>query len=134
MTKKNDKYFLKVGVVGSRRRNSDEDRAYVFSVLDKLKEDGPLLIISGGCPQGADRFAEEAAREFGLDILVHMPDYNSLPENPKRWHYTKMYYARNSLIARDCDVLLALPAADRKGGTEDTIKKTKKLDKKVVLI
>ena len=42
--------------------------------------------------------------------------------------YAQINYARNTLIAQDSDVLIACVAADRKGGTEDTICKWKKLN------
>jgi len=39
--------------------------------------------------------------------------------------------ARNTLIANNCDILIACVSPDRTGGTEDTIKKTK--NKKIFL-
>ena len=45
-----------------------------------------------------------------------------MKKNP-RWAYAEINYARNTLIARDADELIAVVAEDRKGGTEDTIKK-----------
>ena len=45
-----------------------------------------------------------------------------MKKNP-RWAYAEINYARNTLIARDADDLIAVVAEDRKGGTEDTIKK-----------
>ncbi len=44
-----------------------------------------------------------------------------MEKNP-RAAYAVINYARNKLIARDADVLIACVAEDRKGGTEDTIK------------
>jgi len=35
---------------------------------------------------------------------------------------TKEYYARNELIAKNSDVVVAFVSPDRKGGTENTIK------------
>ena len=43
--------------------------------------------------------------------------------------YAKANYERNTLIARDSDVLIAVVAPDRKGGTEDTIKKWNRFHK-----
>lgn len=130
--------MFKVGVVGSRRRNAAEDKAklkYVLEgVIKKLPYFENICLISGGCPEGADKFAEELADELKLRKFIHQPDYSALPPNPKRFHFTTIYFARNRLIAKDCDVLLALPAPDRKGGTENTIKHAILFGKKVVLI
>lgn len=119
---------MKVGVVGSRRRNTPRDKEILRRVLINIKENTPreVILVSGGCPEGADKFAEELAEEMHLQIIVHKPDKSMLPENPKRWHFAQMNYARNTLIAEDSDMLLALVAEDRKGGTEDTIKKARK--------
>jgi predicted Rossmann fold nucleotide-binding protein DprA/Smf involved in DNA uptake len=46
----------------------------------------------------------------------------------------KEYYRRNKLIAEESDILIALVAKDRKGGTEHTIKEMLKLNKQVVIL
>lgn len=79
----------------------------------------PSLIISGGCSQGADRFAEELAKELSIPIKIFYPE-KVQPGSP-RWAYTKVNYARNKLIAQASDRLVALVSLDRKGGTENTI-------------
>ncbi len=102
-----------IGIVGSRRRNSDRDYRVVRAALLKVFKSGDTL-VSGGCPKGADRFAEEIAEELGVKILIHYPDWS------------KGRFAgldRNTFIARDADVLIACVATDRRGGTEDTIRK-----------
>jgi hypothetical protein len=48
-----------------------------------------------------------------------------------RFEFTKTYYARNQLVAKDCDRVVAFVASDRKGGTEDTIKRALKAGKPV---
>lgn len=109
---------MRVGVVGSRRRNSDLDRALVFRVLNTHYT--YPTIVSGGCKKGADVFAKEYALEKGLEYVEYRPrtdpPVRSYGEAVQRYHY------RNRLIAENCDVLIALVAADRKGGTENTIK------------
>lgn len=127
--------MIKIGIVGSRRRNTPQDKQLLRSVLTRqLKKGKHFHLVSGGCPQGADRFAEELAEELLLPISIHDPDRESLPEDPQYYHYVEMFFKRNTLIAEECDILLAMPAPDRKGGTEDTIEKTIKLKKKVVLL
>jgi len=61
---------------------------------------------------------------------IHFPNEDDLDpvilrKNP-RAAWAIINYARNKLIARDADILIAVVAADRKGGTEDTIKHFRK--------
>lgn len=109
---------MRVGVVGSRRRDTDLDRALVFHALDEY---GPgLTVVSGGCKKGADAFAKEYAKSLGLEYIEYRPrtdpPVRSYGEAVQRYHY------RNRLIAENCDILIALVADDRTGGTENTIK------------
>lgn len=114
-----------IGIVGSRRRNSYADKEKVKTAFIANSRPGDI-IVSGGCSHGADKFAEEIAKELGLSILIHYPD----------WRGKGMVAGilRNTNIAADCDILIAAVAADRTGGTEDTIKKAEKLGKKIVIV
>jgi len=114
-----------IGIVGSRRRNSEEDYRAVEAAFAKIWKPGDN-IVSGGCKKGADSFIHKLA-EVGCGYVEHLPDESKLdPEllevNP-RAAYAEINYARNTLIANDADFLIACVAADRQGGTEDTIKK-----------
>lgn len=110
-----------LGIVGSRRRNKKEDYYLVEEWIIKL---GPDMLVSGGCPEGADRFAEIAAKKLGIPITIYYP----------KGYDTRDFYERNKKIAQNCDILLALVAEDRKGGTENTIKYVKQFNKKVFII
>jgi predicted Rossmann fold nucleotide-binding protein DprA/Smf involved in DNA uptake len=126
-----------VGIVGSRRRDSEADLEDCRKAFLKTYQDGDTL-VSGGCPKGGDRFAEVFAKEYGIPIKIRYPDRSQLdPEKMKRnpkWAYAEINFARNTLIAQDSDVLIAVVADDRKGGTEDTVKKAIALGKPVVLV
>ncbi len=132
---------LHVGIVGSRRRNTPADRALVFEAVAKLYDlhlrGADVLVVSGGCRAGADRFARVACEELDCPILEHLPDITP------GMHYHQVVaelMGRNTLIARDArDLLIALPAPDRTGGTEDTIRKYERLmrddpDRRLVLL
>ena len=113
-----------IGIIGTRRRDNSNDCDLVINALKGIWSRGDRL-VSGGCKQGGDRFAEYIAREWIVPITIHLPDKRQLdPEllelNPKA-AYAKINYARNALVARDADVLIAVVAPDRKGGTENTI-------------
>lgn len=108
---------MKLGIVGSRRRATGKDLILIKKRVGELQ---PEMIISGGCSEGADHFAEMIARELGIPITIYYPKLDST----KRYAYhevVKAMYARNLLIAQNSDHLIALVAPDRKGGTENTI-------------
>jgi len=111
----------KIGIIGSRRRNQQIDLDLVRAKVKKFYKEGDI-IVSGGCQQGADRFAEIIARELGATIIIHHADWNK--------HGMVAGLVRNTKIAEDSDILLACVSADRTGGTEDTIEKFKELGKK----
>lgn len=125
---------MKIGIVGSRRRNTDRDRRYVFELVEYLIKtyDDELVLVSGGCPDGADGFAEQAADFYGVSMLVHYPA--KWPKASTYGEATSRFYARNLKIAKDSDILYALAATDRTGGTENTIGYMKKLGKVVWII
>lgn len=114
-----------IGIVGSRRRNSKEDFDLVEKKFLEIYEDGDEL-VSGGCPSGGDKFCEMLAKKYQIPIKIYYAQWDKLGKGAG--------FARNTDIARDADALIALVAEDRKGGTEDTIKKAEKLGKQIILI
>ncbi len=114
-----------IGIVGSRSRDSLQDFQKCMRAFEKIYNDGDT-VVSGGCPKGGDRFAELIARNYQISITIHHAHWEKYgkPAGP----------IRNTLIARDCNVLIALPSEGREGGTEDTISKVEKLGKKVILV
>ena len=117
---------MKVGIVGSRRRN---DRELVETLVNELPEG--TVIISGGC-RGVDTWAADAARRRGLEVVEFLPDLP--PSGSPHWEFARAYHARNKQIAENSDVIYAFVAPDRKGGTENTIKHAKKLRIRVEVI
>jgi len=110
-----------IGIIGSRRRNSFKDYKKVFIKVMEIYKKGDSF-VSGGCPKGADNFAEKIAMEKNIPITIYKAEWDK---------YGKVAgFFRNTYIADDADVLIACVAKDRKGGTEDTIKKYTKTFKK----
>jgi len=107
---------MKIGIVGSRRRNKHTDFRLVWEAFQKVYNKGDS-IVSGGCPKGGDRFAEMIAKDENINIHLFKPDWG------KGKHAG---FLRNTDIARNSDVLIACVANNRTGGTEDTIKKFEK--------
>lgn len=119
--------MITIGIVGSRRRNTEADYKLVEArFLDIVQPDD--RIVSGGCPQGGDAFAERIAKKYQHPITIHYAQWNRLGKGAG--------FYRNGHIAQDADILIACVAPDRTGGTEDTIKKFQKLhpDCRVILV
>jgi len=130
------KDYKVIGIVGSRRRDEAIDLELLIKAFFEIYVPGDK-IISGGCKQGGDKFAEWIAAKLNLTeenggLIIHRP--KELPKGSQYLDYVNANYARNTLIAEDCDVLLALVARDRKGGTENTIKTATKLGREIILL
>ena len=120
---------MKLGIVGTRRRNEDMIKFILQGYIDEFKPD---MIVSGGCQRGADRFAEELARQLSIPILILYP---KIPAHyAPRYVWIQAYYERNRRIAEESDALVAVVADDRRGGTEDTIKWFKELKPQNTLV
>jgi len=103
-----------IGIIGSRHRDSVADYKLVESKFFELYEEGDW-IVSGGCPTGGDKFAKEIHQRYKIPYL----------EFPANWdkHGKAAGFVRNTDIAQYSHILIACVAADRTGGTEDTVKK-----------
>ena len=115
---------MKIGIVGSRRRNSQVDFTLTEAAFLSIYREGDE-IVSGGCPQGGDRFAETIAKKHQVPIKIHYAKWNLLRKSAG--------FARNGDIAGEADILIAVVAEDRSGGTEDTIKKFKETERLVLV-
>jgi predicted Rossmann fold nucleotide-binding protein DprA/Smf involved in DNA uptake len=113
---------MRVGVVGSRRRT---DRETIEAAIAAL---APGTIVITGGARGPDRWAEQAARTRGLEVVVHEPDLDGVRA---RWEAADRHYARNQRIVDDSDMVIAFVAPDRTGGTEDTIRRAERAGKPI---
>jgi hypothetical protein len=77
----------------------------------------PARVVSGGA-RGADTLAAAWARARGIALVEHAP---------KTWGAPALL-ARNALIVRDADLIVAFLARDSRG-TRDTIDKAQKAGK-----
>jgi hypothetical protein len=113
----------KIIIIGTRNRDTQEDYKSVYNEFKKWYNKGDI-IVSGGCKKGGDRFAEIIAKKLSIPIIIHYP---ILPESGSpKWAYAKVNYERNTVVANEAEentVTIACVALNRKGGTEDTIKK-----------
>lgn len=103
-----------IGVIGSRRRTGSADCTLIRKAIMAVYEEGDYL-VSGGCPTGADHFAEYVAKTDQIPIKIHYAKWTKKGRGAG--------FIRNGDIANEADILIACVAPDRMGGTEDTIKK-----------
>lgn len=107
--------MITIGIVGTRSRDSlSVDFPKVKEAFLKVQQDGCFL-VSGGCPQGADRFAELIAKHEQIPITIHYARWKKFGKAAG--------FMRNGDIAEDAHILIACVASDRTGGTEDIIEK-----------
>ena len=117
-----------IGIVGTRRRDEPKDIEHkIIEAFFNVYEEGDW-IISGGCPEGADRFAELVAKVNQIPIMIVYAKWKK---------YGKVAgFIRNTYVAEHADILIACVSEDRTGGTEDTINKFlnyKSEDKLIIL-
>jgi hypothetical protein len=109
------KHWQFIGIVGTRKRDDAEDLALTIEYFRKIQDpEKPIVIVSGLCPKGGDRFA----------TLIYQRLQTMKLWFPAEWQIGRHAgFVRNTEIARWSDYLIAVVAPDRKGGTEDTVKK-----------
>jgi hypothetical protein len=108
----------KIGIVGTRTKDTNE---YLKKVTDEFLvnySEGDI-IISGGCKQGGDRFAVILKNKYKVPYIEHLPDKSKLDKRLEKVNLRAAYaiinYERNTLIAEESDILIAVVAdGDRK--------------------
>lgn len=128
-------------IVGSRKRNDDTAKQLVFNIVQWCMQTYPgCTFVSGGCPDGADYFAELAVAHYGGKIDIRYPLCCRCGERKRshqcspaksRGEFAQENYARNYEVADACDEMIALTDPDdpRKGGTAHAINQASKLGK-----
>ena len=119
---------MKVAIVGSRKFGRERTvRLYV----DTLNQED--TVVSGGA-EGPDSWAESRARWRGMRCIIYPVGKVDLPPYPEgRAEYGRRAYARNTLIAQECDRLVAFWDGESRG-TENTIDEVRRLGKPVEVI
>lgn len=132
-----------IGIIGTRKRDSIKD--FKLTKHQFLKIYNPNdSICSGLCPQGGDWFAVliSLGKYYISDKNEKQKILNKIKSNkikykiqplwfPADWerHSKGAGFIRNTDIAKNSDILIAVVSDDRKGGTEDTIKKFLRFNK-----
>lgn len=115
---------MKIAIVGSRNFPQ-------LNLVEQFIHDLPInsTIISGGA-KGVDAMAREMAIKYGLAYIEFLPDTTGCQQ---RFDYTKAYYDRNQKIVDHADLIVAFTEKET-GGTWDTIKRARKMQKPVKII
>jgi len=130
---------MRIGIIGSR---TYENKRKVREIIWKLKNEfnNSLTIVSGGCKDGADKYAKKYALELDCKYLEFNPAhtqrnlYSALHDAYYGKEYsTKYFFHRNKMLAGYIDYLIAF-MVDDSNGTGYTIKEARKKGKKVVII
>jgi len=132
---------MKIAIIGSRRyENKRKIKEFIFKLKNEYGTD--TIIVSGGCKQGADRYAKKYALELGLQYEEYPPFhevhnlYCPLPESRYSKDYSvKYFFARNKIIAGTSDIVVGfIPDGVEGRGTLNTIEYAKKFEKKYIII
>jgi hypothetical protein len=132
------KKMKKIIIIGSRQRNSVEDYLAVYNAF-RIVYDFNDVIISGGCPKGADHFAEQIAERHGMtkengQIRIHLPVKPN--RGAPKYLWARAMFDRNTIVAGEVEVDSIVIASivspedgiesvlkRKSGGTEDTLRK-----------
>ena len=132
---------LRVGIVGSRKyENRKKIKDFIFKLKNEKGTD--TIIVSGGCKQGADRYAKKYALELGLNYEEYPPFhevhnlYCSLPESRYDKPFSmRNFFARNKILVGTSDFIVAfIPEGVEARGTMNALEYGKKLGKKRIII
>lgn len=108
---------MKLAIVGSR---SFQDYALLIHSVTSFHPINMLTLIVSGGAEGADSLAQRFAKEHGLPILIHYPNW-------EKWGKTAGF-SRNESIVKDADKILVFWDGQSRG-TQDTISRAQRLKK-----
>tara|TARA_R110001592_G_scaffold317592_2_gene594523 strand:+ start:1261 stop:1656 length:396 start_codon:yes stop_codon:yes gene_type:complete len=130
---------MRVGIIGAR---TYENKRNIRDMVHTLKQQfgDELTIVSGGCKDGADKYARKYALELDCKYIEFNPAhtvrnlYSALHDAYYGKAYNvKYFFHRNKMLANYVDYLIGCGTGDS-NGTAYTIKEAKKIGKKVVII
>ena len=131
---------LRVGIVGSRKyENKKRIKDLIFHIKNQYGSD--TVIISGGCPTGADKYAKKYALELGLQYEEFPPAHHQHnlycrfgEEQYGKPYKVSNFFKRNKQIAIFSDMIVGfIPYGQKSNGTMYTINAAKKLNKKTTI-
>ena len=132
---------MKVALIGSRRyENKKKIKDFVFKLKQQYGD--KTIVVSGGCKQGADKYAKKYALELGLQYEeyplfseVHNL-YCDLPESRYGKEFSmRDFFVRNKIIASVSDfIVVFVNDGVESRVTTNVLEYAKKLNKKRIII
>lgn len=110
----------RVLITGSR---DWDDGACIEAALEPYTVDRTTVLVSGGCPTGADNLAEQIWSGWGLSVERHPADWNVHDTRCPAWHHgmkvCKRAGFRRNLLMVDlgADICLAFIKDNSQGAT-----------------
>lgn len=102
---------MRVLITGSR---SWDDRETIEDALKrvwlKFGKDPDAVLVSGACPTGADRIAEEVWEAQGLSVERHPADWN-------RWGRRAGFIRNSEMVNAGADICVGFVRDDSRGAT-----------------
>ena len=132
---------MKLAIVGSREfKKENKVKVLLESYIQRYGFEN-VIVVSGGCPDGADFLVKKVALDMGLKYIEFPPKHRCYnehcirpPEEYGKTYHVTNFFVRNSQIAEFCEHLIAFTIKGvRCNGTMDTFGKAKKFGKKCVL-
>ena len=130
---------MRVGIVGSRQyENKRKIKQMVYNLKRKFGND--LTIVSGGCQDGADKYAKKFALELDCKYLEFNPAhtqrnlYSAMRDSYyNKDYHPKYFFHRNSMLAGFVDYMIAFVAHnDLARGTDHALREARKKGKKLL--
>lgn len=116
--------YAKLGVVGCQTITDYEAFKVVMSRVMQLSEWCFQTIVTGGS-KGVDTMAERIAKESGLAVIVHKPDWKAYGKGAG--------IKRNEYIVADSDLVIAFWDGESKG-TKNSIERAKMAHKSLLVM
>jgi len=128
---------MSVGFTGTQLGMTESQKKAIKRALELFRKENDEF-HHGDCI-GADSEAHQIAREIGYSIILHPPTNSSKRAFCKADKEEKAlpYLERNLEIVKSTQVLLATPKGmieERRSGTWSTIRKAKKMGRKIMII
>lgn len=112
-----------IGVCGSREFQNKE---ILFGTINDLRKQYEYITLVSGGARGADKLAEQYAKENKINIIVYEADW-------KKGKHAG--FERNHQIAEKCDILIACFKKDLPcNGTKHTVNLVAALNKPVIYL
>lgn len=118
--------MIKLGVCGSRKYPNKQQ--VQTTIANLIHNPDNWHIISGACYNSPDQWAIDAARM----VSINYTEYPAKWKRPDGSTDKGAGFARNTIIANECDMLLAF--YNYSNGTMDTITKAYKLNKPILIM